>query len=530
LSIDPHEYARVLQSLVPRPRTARVSNGRFQITNSTRLQVYCGDCARSRFAAERFSELVKDDHGVGIVLDPKPRPGPYQLVLSNSADEIVMCPVLSEQPEGYVLHVYGDAAVVASSTAQGLFWGAMTLRQLVLSDEDGIWLPGVCIEDWPRYQWRGFMVDSGRSPNSLAKIKRVIRICSSFKLNFMVFREGDDELSSVRYRSNRLGSGNPYAFTPDQVRDMIEYAARYGITVIPEVESLGHSTAKGLDYPDLVSGGFEHKYGDLVTHIRKSHLAPADPRSYELLESVYDEWFSLLGDGEDTNGYERPRALIHLGLDEVRLDPEPQARHLEGLLRTVDRVGTQHGIEAAPIVWADAPPTPPEFADRVIRCLWHYGDTKDKVNYDNAHLIRQGLRELTEGHRHDRVFMAAGSGSGHTPYSKSDYPGAFENLAQWAAWGRDLPNFIGLLAVQWSGNMLDDWLPDFAEAAEVSWNPPDEVPDFEPEFERVKAQLARLKDAASPCPDEVDPPAWDGIFLKNGEWYHDIMSGTKAED
>jgi hypothetical protein len=519
LSIDPQECARVLRRLVPKPRRSRVTNGRFQVTDSLKLKVFCGDCAMVQLAGQRFAELVMDEYGLDIPTHCVDKQGPYQLVLSASPDDITLSPEASEQPEGYVLHVYSDSAVVTSATAKGLLWGAMTLAQLVVRDDDGLWLPGVHIEDWPRYQWRGFAIDSGRAPNSLPKIKRIIRVCSTFKLNFMLFREGDDELAAVRYKTNRLGSGNPYAFTMDQVKELIDYAEQYGVTVVPEIESLGHSTAKGFDYPDLVSGGFEHKYGELVTHIRKSHLAPADQRSYELLASVFNEWFGLI-----------KSPLVHLGLDEVRLDPEPQAEHLRGLLELADRVGKEHGLEIEPVVWADAPPTPPEFADRVIRCLWHYGDTKDKVNYDNQHLIRQGIRELTEGGRHDKVFMAAGSGSLHTPNSKSDYPGAFENLAQWAAWGRDLPNFIGLLAVQWSGNATDDWLPDFAEAAEVAWNPPDSVPEFEPEFERIKARLARLKDYASPNPDEVDPPAWDGILLKDGDWYHDIMSGKRADD
>lgn len=517
-----------MERLVPRPRTCRVLEGRFEIGETTRLQVFCGDCEMVAFAGERFAELVEEEFGHRIDTACMARQGAFQLVLWNVPHEIVATPVASEQAEGYVIEVTRDAAVVTAATPQGLFYGAMTLRQLVDKDAEGLWLPLVNIEDWPRYRWRGFAIDSGRAVNNMAKIKRVIRVCSTFKLNFLLFREGDDELAAVKYRTNRLGSGNPYAFTMDQIKELIEYAERYGVMVIPEVESLGHSTAKGFDYPELVSGGFEHKYGELVTHIRKSHLTPADPKSFELLESIYDEWFSLAEPESLSQDGGGRSYMIHLGLDEVRLDAEIQAKHLEGLLPVVDRVGKKHLLEVTPIVWADAPSTPPEFADRVIRCLWHYGDTQWGVDYENAHLIRQGLRELTEGTRHDWVFMAAGSGSGHTPYSKSDYPGSFDNLAQWAIWGKELPNFIGLLAVQWSGNTLDQWLPDFAAAADVAWNPPDSKPEFEGWFDRIKRQLARLNDAANPSPDEVDPECWDGIWLKDGDWYHDIMSGKKA--
>jgi hypothetical protein len=374
------------------------------------------------------------------------------------------------------------------------------------------------------------MIDSGRSPNSLAQMKRIVRVCSALGLNFVVFREGDDEMCAVRYRTNRLGSKDPYALTMDQVEELVEYADSYGIAVVPEIESLGHSTAKGRYYPELVSGGFEHSYEGIGAHVRKSHLAPGDPRSYELLESIYDEWFAIL-----------KSPLVHLGLDEVRLPAEEQARHLEGLLAVVDRVAARHGKEITPIVWADAPRTPERWRDRVIRCLWAYGDDKMRVGYQNEHLIRQGLRELSacdyasggSSPRRmgagctERVFMAAGSGSGHTPYSKTDYEHAFLNLAEWAMWGKDRPSFEGLVAVQWSGNMLDEWLPDFACAAEVAWTPPDEIPEFEAQMARVRERLSRIKDASDPSPDEVDAHAWDGIWLRDGEWFEDIVKGKR---
>ncbi|MDH7602514.1 MAG: family 20 glycosylhydrolase [Armatimonadota bacterium] len=368
----------------------------------------------------------------------------------------------------------------------------------------------------PRYPWRGFMIDSGRSPNSLPKMKRIVRICSQLGLNFCVFREGDDELCAVRYRTNRLGSEDPYALSMDEVEEFVDYADSLGVKVVPEIESLGHSTAKGRYYPDIVGGGFEHHYEGIGVHIRKSHLAPADPRSYELLESIYEEWFPII-----------KSPLIHLGLDEVRLPVEQQAEHLEGLLELVDRVAARHNKQVTPIVWADAPKTPEKWRGRVVRCLWAYGDDKMRVGYQNPHLIKQGLQELSEPGCIEPVFMAAGSGSGHTPYSKTDYEHAFLNLAEWAMWGRDKPNFIGLLAVQWSGNMLDDWLPDFACAAEYAWNPPSEIPPFEEQMVRVRERLAQIPDAAHPDPSEVDPPAWDGIWLKDGKFFQDITRCQK---
>lgn len=508
----------VVTDLIPRPYRVEDCGAPFRLTGA-QPRISTGDSPRARFAAERLAELLQEEFGIHLEIRRGEGEGFF---LSLSGEPTRQIPDLLAGAgdlgdEGYILQSDADAVCVHSPTAAGLFWGAMTLRQLVTPSDGGLVIPGVRIIDKPRYRWRGFMIDSGRSPNSLAKIRRVVRICSAFKLNFLVFREGDDELCSVRYNTNLLGSTNPHAFTIDQIRELADYAAHYSVALVPEIESLGHSTAKGFHYPGLVSGGFEHPYEGIGSHIRKSHLAPADPRSYALLESIYDEWFPII-----------TSPLVHLGLDEVRLEPDPQARHLEGLLALVDRIARKHHREITPIVWADAPQTPPEYADGVIRCLWAYGDSVERVGSENPYLVRQGLVELSEPGCAQQVFAAAGSGSGHSPYSKTCYEDAFHNIAEWTMWGADRPNFTGVLAVQWSGNMIDDWLPDFVCAADHAWNPPDTIPDFEQQMARVRGRLSHLKDAASPESGEVDPPAWDGIWLKDGGFDDDLVAEVAA--
>lgn len=118
----------------------------------------------------------------------------------------------------------------------------------------------------------------------------------------------------------------------------------------------------------------------------------------------------------------------------------------------------------------DAPETPAPFKSKVIRCLWEYADGLEVG--ESLHLFRQGIRALSEPGCTERVFMAGGSTSRHTPLSKSSRLDAYRNLADWSRWGADRPNFTGLLAVQWGGNMLDEWLPDFLAAAEFGWTPP----------------------------------------------------------
>jgi N-acetyl-beta-hexosaminidase len=104
------------------------------------------------------------------------------------------------------------------------------------------------------------MIESGRAPNSLAQMKRIVRICSAFKLNFVVFREGDDELAAVRYKTNRLGRENPYALSMEEVKELVSNCEPFGIAFVPEIESLGHSAAKEFAYPGLTLGGRQTQY------------------------------------------------------------------------------------------------------------------------------------------------------------------------------------------------------------------------------------------------------------------------------
>lgn len=505
-------YPGMVDDLLPIPVHAVAAAKDFVLGRECVL--ICATKAKS-LAAERLSSMVEEEWKLRWpVIERSTDTGFVLRLTQTGAADAASFPGTEDidhlGDEGYLLDVDSGGVTIRAGTARGLLWGAMTLRQLIVLRGDGLVVRGIRIMDKPRYTLRGFQIDSGRAPNSLPKLKRIIRICSAFKLNFLLFREGDDEMNAVRYKSNKLGSSNPFALSMEELNELAGYAQNHGITLIPEVESLGHSTAKGMHYPELVSGGFKEIYQGIGSHIRKSHLAPCNSQTFDLLNTIYSEWFSVL-----------QQPLIHLGLDEVRLPRELQAQHLKLLLPLVCQCAARHGVQASPIVWADAPATPDEYQDRVLRCLWEYGDG-GAIDLVNEHLKKQGIEALSAPGCKERVLMAGGSGSGHKPYSKCAYHKAFINLAAWAQWGERRHNFIGLFAVQWSGNMTDDWLPDFLAAADVGWKPPERIPEPEALHARIHQHLARLSDADHPGPHEVDRPAWDGIWLKGDQWDEEI--------
>ncbi len=524
-----YDESQIIQSLnhylLPRPSAIELTGGYFQITDTTHICYYdtlnLADKS-CRFVAERFNHLVKDNADYTFQLYPDKQQDQLSLYLINtpSVPENLKKTDNSLKglgDQGYILDIREDGIRVSANTYRGLLWGMMTLKQVITSPvvlNDAV--PCIRVRDKPYFIWRGFQLDAGRATFSMGLIKRMIRICSVFKLNQLYFREGDDELNAVKYDHLPVGHKNPGALTMEEIRELIDYADQYGMDFIPEIESLGHAAAKAFHYPDLLEGGFQEEYWEGLSHTRKAHFNIDNPESYKLLEVIYDEWFAIM-----------KTPMIHLGLDEVNLPMEKQAEHLKKLLPLADKVAKKHGKTMKYMMWSDAPPHPEEFNDRVIRCLWAYDS---KVSSEDRHLVKQGILEYSKKGCEQTVVMAGGSGSTHEPYIFTGPDRAYINMVSWALWGRDKPNFKGLYAVQWHGNMVDLWLPNYIMSADLGWHPPESMPDTDTELARINMHKNRIRDAANPNPDDVDSPVWDAIWLDGREWGRDIMTGKIAGD
>jgi len=512
----------VVAALIPQPQEVALTGSDFAIAPGTKIvrswrvgeNELAAIVAFNDFLAENGQqplELVEGatdrDQSAGNILVGR---APRDFFTYKSLDDAHFPPDSRIGSQGYQILVSSKGIILNANTAAGTFYGLQTLRQLTRFADGKAIVRGVRITDWPRYSLRGFMFDAGRSPHTIATMKRIVRICSAFKLNFVIFREGDDELCAVRYKTNRLGSQNPTVIPIDDVAEFVKYCSRYHVQVVPEIESLGHSSAKGFDYPDLIDDfGPKTKYPGIGIHHRKRRLILSKPEAYDLLRSIYSEWVPILN-----------TRFMHLGCDEAG-GGSPE--HLARLYDMLKQLGDKNAKTVQPIVWADAAETPPKLKGRYIRCLWEYGDGAP-INLQNPHLIKQGIHYMVSPNCPEPAIMAGGSSSLHTALSKLDYERAFANLYAWGQFGKNHQNFVGLLAVQWSGNQQDLWLPDDLAAAEYGWSPDQPAYDFDRLMARVRSALAKLKDYTHPQPDEINRSAWDGIWIdEKGQWLQDIM-------
>jgi len=195
--------------------------------------------------------------------------------------------------EGYVLVADGGRVTVVGATAAGVFYGVQTLKQLVEGTGARARLRGARVRDWPAMRYRGLHDDLSRGPvPTLDFQKKQIRTFAAYKLNvYSPYFE-----HTLAYRSNPLVAPPGGAMTREQVAELVAYARRYHVDVVPEQEAFGH-LHHVLKY-ELYSPLGETPHG----HV----LAPGQPGAVPLIREMFAEVDSLF-----------PSRFVHLGADET---------------------------------------------------------------------------------------------------------------------------------------------------------------------------------------------------------------------
>ena len=235
--------------------------------------------------------------------------------------------------EGYELNVDGEGIEVRASQFPGFLYALQSLGQLlpaaVYGTEpapDAAWeVPCVKIADAPRFAYRGMHLDVARHFFSVDEVKRYIDVMAIHKLNTLHWHLTDDQgwrIEIKRYPElTAVGSirkatvvrkewgtydDTPYGgfYTQDEIRDVVEYAADRGVTVIPEIDLPGHMLAALTAYPELgCTGGPYEVWGRWG--VADDVLCPGREKTFEFLEGVLTEVMELF-----------PSEYIHIGGDE----------------------------------------------------------------------------------------------------------------------------------------------------------------------------------------------------------------------
>jgi hexosaminidase len=285
--------------VIPAPKSVTKTGEDFALTKDVRVVVADSKSEEDRFAAQDFIDDVRETAGVelrlgsgggkrrilvGLLSSPRVREAVDSSGASAPQD-------LNE--EGYLLAVNARGVVVAGKTAAGTFYGLQTLKQLVRGEGSAARVQGVRITDWPAMRWRAVSDDISRGPvPTLEYFKRQIRTEAMFKLNMhSLYME-----HVLRYDSHPLIAPDGGALTPAEVRELVAYARRYHVELVPEQQTFGHmhKALKLEKYNELS----EVPYGDVMT--------PKDESTYALVADMYRELDPLF-----------PGEFFHIGADET---------------------------------------------------------------------------------------------------------------------------------------------------------------------------------------------------------------------
>ena len=242
-------------------------------------------------------------------------------VLRGRAKVQLLLDATVQNAEGYELTASKKGIVIKGSTPAGVFYGLTTLDQLLTAQPKT--LEPVKIVDAPRTRVRELMVDPVRTFIPFAELKRMVTEMARYKYNALHLHLVDDQAwrieikkyprlvaeSSLRPAMDDMQYTSPGFYTQDEMRELVAFAAKHHIMVIPEIEMPGHEVAAIHAYPQLTVG---NKKVDVRTTsgVSNNLLNPASEFTYQFLFDVFDEIATVF-----------PAPYVHLGGDEAGNPP-----------------------------------------------------------------------------------------------------------------------------------------------------------------------------------------------------------------
>ena len=291
-----------------------IEEGEFDFTQ--KLKLYFDDCKYSNISTEDRERLVAAAEAAGLnfeVVKREPKKGGIILSLYPTP--------YTHNNEGYAILTALGNVYIWGHDATGLFYALQTARQLV---ESGEWKTGLIV-DYPRFEYRGVLIDISRHFRSVDFLKRQIDMMARVKMNRLHLHLTDAagwrlEIESYPRLTSYAAWRTPHDWkgwwygdrqfvdegtegasggylTKEEARELVAYAADRYVTIIPEIEMPGHSDEVLAAYPELKCTNNPERQGDLCI---------GKEATFEMMQAILDEVIEIF-----------PSEYIHIGGDEA---------------------------------------------------------------------------------------------------------------------------------------------------------------------------------------------------------------------
>ena len=297
------------QNILPGPYKTEVLNSVFSFKTKIKIVYDREGHETAMYLSERLKSYVETELS---------ETGEGDIVLSTKHASA------EQGTEGYVLEISNDRISINANTDKGLFYGIQSLLQLLPPEVQaekpftltGFQLLGLRVTDAPKYPWRSFMLDSGRQYQTPEFIKRYLDIMAMLKMNVFHWHltEGQGWRIEIKKYPKLTEIGSSVAggkeqqgyYTQDDIREIVAYAQKLHIEVVPEIDMPGHSEAALTAYPEM---GCFNKIPPSVMTYSSSLFCGGKESTYQFIEDILDEVCKLF-----------PSSYIHLGGDEAPKD------------------------------------------------------------------------------------------------------------------------------------------------------------------------------------------------------------------
>jgi hexosaminidase len=315
-------------NLIPLPVKMETGTGVFKINQATRL---VSDEALKE-VTDLFASMLNTPSGYQL-LHAKSDNGGIHFTLNSSYNKTL-------GNEGYILDITPTRIDISANKPAGIFYAMQSLLQLlpkeiestVKAAQEDWTVPCVKITDYPRFGWRGLMLDVSRHYFPKEAVKKYINQLAKYKMNVFHWHLTDDqgwrieikslpELTNIgAWRAPRMGTWwtrKPRAknepttyggyYTQEDVKEIVKYAQERFVTILPEIDVPGHSLAALAAYPDLscTGGPFNVNVGNVFYAKEDNALCPGNEQSFVFMDKVLTELAALF-----------PGQYIHIGGDE----------------------------------------------------------------------------------------------------------------------------------------------------------------------------------------------------------------------
>ncbi len=327
------------ESIIPKPLKTIATNSAFGLDKHTAIYTTKGAAGFENIGLF-LAQKIKSKIQLNIPVNSENENPIERVIYINKSDSLDL-----KEPEAYQLYINQDSIIINANTAEGAFRGIQTLRQIIPTTSNDtlakhkIWpVPSGKIIDKPNFSYRASMLDVSRHFFSVTDVKKYIDLLAYYKINTLHLHLTDDQGWRIEIKSwpnltkiggkTEVGGESGGFYTQEEYKEIVAYAAKRYMTIIPEVDMPGHTNAASVSYPILNGNGKTPKPYEGM-RVGFSTLDTRKDTVYSFIDDVVREISAIT-----------PGPYFHIGGDESHVTKKKDYIYF---VNKVEKIVQKHG-------------------------------------------------------------------------------------------------------------------------------------------------------------------------------------------